>query len=90
MQGCRSLSIRVVRFAVHGTVDLRISLIANTRSCLPPNEWETVAAILVSLHMRTADALFGTSQGSPKRDKLIAGSIQWAKKIMEKIDSDGR
>ena len=45
-----------------------------------------MAAILTSLHMRTADDLFGTPQGSPCTDKLIAASIQWAEKIMEKID----
>jgi hypothetical protein len=28
-----------------------------------------MAAILSSLHMRTADDLFGTSQGSPRSDK---------------------
>jgi hypothetical protein len=48
-----------------------------------------MAAILASLHMETADDLFGTMQGSPRTDKLIAASIQWAKKIMEKIDCDG-
>jgi hypothetical protein len=48
-----------------------------------------MAAILASLHMRTADDLFGTPQGSPRTDKPIAASIQWAKKIMEKIDCDG-
>jgi hypothetical protein len=45
-----------------------------------------MAAILASLHMRTADDLFGGPQGSPRTDKLIAASIQWAEKIMEKID----
>jgi hypothetical protein len=45
-----------------------------------------MAAILASLHMETADDLFGTPQGSPRTDKLIAASIQCAKKIMEKID----
>ena len=45
-----------------------------------------MAAILASLHMQTADDLFGGPQGSPRTDKLIAGSIQWAEKIMEKID----
>jgi hypothetical protein len=48
-----------------------------------------MAAILASLHMETADDLFGTPQGSPRSDKLIATSIQWARKIMEKIDRDG-
>jgi hypothetical protein len=45
-----------------------------------------MAAILSSLHMQTADDLFGGPQGSPRSDKLIAASIQWAEKIMEKID----
>ena len=45
-----------------------------------------MAAILTSLHMRTADDLFGGPQGSPRTDRLIAASIQWAEKIMEKID----
>ena len=45
-----------------------------------------MAAILASLHMRTADDLFGTPQGSPRTDRLLAASIQWAERIMEKID----
>jgi len=45
-----------------------------------------MAAILASLHMQTTDDLFGTPQGSPRTDKLIAASIQWAERIMEKID----
>ena len=46
-----------------------------------------MAAILASLHMQTADDLFGGPQGSPRTDKLIAASIQWAERIMEKIDA---
>ena len=46
-----------------------------------------MAAILVSLHMQTADDLFGGPQGSPRSDKLISASIQWAQRIMEKIDN---
>lgn len=45
-----------------------------------------MAAILASLHMRTADDLFGGPQGSPRTEKLIAASIQWAEVIMAKID----
>lgn len=45
-----------------------------------------MASILASLHMRTVDDLFGGPQGSPRTDKLITASIQWAEKIMEKID----
>jgi hypothetical protein len=36
--------------------------------------------------MQTADDLFSGPQGSPRSDKLIAASVQWAEKIMEKID----
>lgn len=45
-----------------------------------------MAAILASMHMERADDLFGGPMGSPLTDKLIAASIQWAEKIMEKID----
>ena len=45
-----------------------------------------MAAILTNLHMRTADDLFGGPQGSPRTDKLIAASIQWAERIMTRID----
>ena len=45
-----------------------------------------MASILTSLHMQTADDLFGTPQGSPRTDKLIDASIQWAEEIMKKID----
>ena len=45
-----------------------------------------MAAILASLHMQTADDLFGGPQGSPRTDKLITASIQWAEIIMAKID----
>ena len=45
-----------------------------------------MAATLASLHMRTADDLFGGPDGNPRTDRLIAASIQWAKRIMEKTD----
>ena len=41
-----------------------------------------MAAILASLHMQTADDLFGGPQGSPRTDKLIAALVQWAEAIM--------
>jgi hypothetical protein len=44
------------------------------------------AAILASLHMQTADDPFGGPMGSPRSDKLIAASIQWAEEIMREID----
>ena len=46
-----------------------------------------MAAILASLHMRTADDLFGTPQSSPRTDQLIAASVQWAKAVMQKVDA---
>jgi hypothetical protein len=45
-----------------------------------------MAAILAGLHMERADDLFGGPQGSPRTDRLISASIQWAEKIMQKID----
>ena len=45
-----------------------------------------MAAILASMHMERADDLFGGPQGSRRTDKLIASSIQWAERIMDKID----
>lgn len=45
-----------------------------------------MAAILASLRMQSADDLFGGPQGSPRTDKLIVASVQWAEAIMQKID----
>ena len=45
-----------------------------------------MAAILTSLHKRSADDLFGGPMGSPRTDKLIAASVQWAVLIMKKMD----
>lgn len=44
-----------------------------------------MAAILASLHMRTAGDLFGGPEGSPRTDKLIAASVQWAQEIMGSV-----
>jgi hypothetical protein len=35
-----------------------------------------MAAILASLHMQSADDLFGTPQGSPRTDKLISAGVR--------------
>jgi hypothetical protein len=72
-----------------------VYLLANTkRICYRPAMDESrkrvigiMAAILASLHMQTADDLFGTPQGSPRTDKLINASIQWAERIMRRIDT---
>ena len=45
-----------------------------------------VAGIIVARHLNTADDLFGGPQGSPRTDKMIAAAIQWAERIMRKID----
>jgi len=44
------------------------------------------AGILVARHLKTADDLFGGPQGSPRTDALIAAAVQWAERIMGKID----
>jgi hypothetical protein len=46
-----------------------------------------MAAILASRNVQSVDDLFGGPQGSPRTDKLIAASIQWAQLIMQKIDA---
>ncbi len=46
-----------------------------------------VAGILVARHLNTADDLFGGPQGSPRTDAMIAASVQWADRIMRKIDT---
>jgi len=46
-----------------------------------------MAAILVSSRMDTAGDLFGRPQGSPHTDALIATAVQWAERIMRKIDN---
>ena len=46
-----------------------------------------VAGILVAQHLKTADDLFGGPQGSPRTDAMIAAAVQWADRIMRKIDS---
>ena len=38
-------------------------------------------------HLTTADDLFGGPQGSPRTDKMIAAAIQWAERIMKKVDA---
>ena len=34
-----------------------------------------------------ADDLFGGPQGRPRTDKMIAAAVQWAERIMQKVDS---
>jgi hypothetical protein len=46
-----------------------------------------IAGIIVARHLDTADDLFGGPQGSPRTDKMIAAAVQWADRIMRKIDN---
>jgi hypothetical protein len=46
-----------------------------------------VAGILVAHHLKTAEDLFGGSQGSPRTDAMVAAAVQWAERIMQKIDA---
>jgi hypothetical protein len=45
-----------------------------------------VAGILVARHLKTTDELFD-SRSSPKTESLVSAAIQWAERIMRKIDS---
>ena len=44
-----------------------------------------VAGILVARHLKTTDDLFD-SRPSPRTESLVASAIQWAERIMRKID----
>jgi hypothetical protein len=45
-----------------------------------------VAGILVARHLKTADDLLD-SRPSPRNQSLVAAAIQWANRIMSKIDN---
>jgi hypothetical protein len=44
-----------------------------------------VAGILVARHLKTTEDLFD-SKPSPRTESLVASAVQWAEKIMRKID----
>ena len=44
-----------------------------------------VAGILVARHLKTADDLFD-SKPSPRTESMVAAAVQWAERIMKKID----
>ena len=46
-----------------------------------------VADILVARYLNTAGDLFGGPQGSPRTDAMVAAAVQWADRIMCKIDT---
>jgi len=45
-----------------------------------------VAGILVARHLKTADDLFD-SKPSPRTESMVAAAVQWAERIMRKIDN---
>jgi hypothetical protein len=45
-----------------------------------------VAEILVARHLKTTDDLFD-SRSSPRTESLVAAAVQWAERIMKKIDN---
>jgi hypothetical protein len=49
-----------------------------------------IAGILVARHLKTADDLFNTGD-SPRTDEMVAAAVQWAERIMRKVDGrDGK
>jgi hypothetical protein len=45
-----------------------------------------VAGILVARHLKTTDDLFD-SRSSPRTESLVVAAVQWAERIMRKIDN---
>jgi hypothetical protein len=45
-----------------------------------------VAGILVACHLKTTDEFFD-SRPSPRTGSLVAAAVQWAEKIMKRIDN---
>jgi hypothetical protein len=45
-----------------------------------------IAGILVARHLKTTDDLFD-SKSSPRTESLVAAGVQWAERIMRKVDS---
>ena len=45
-----------------------------------------VAGILVARHLKTTDDLFD-SRSSPKAESVVTASVQWAERIVRKIDT---
>jgi hypothetical protein len=44
-----------------------------------------IAGILVARHLKTTDDLFD-SRPSPRTETMVAAAVQWADRIMRKID----
>ena len=46
-----------------------------------------IAGILVARHLKTTEDLFDT-RDSPRTRSMIIAAVQWAKRIMSKIDEE--
>jgi hypothetical protein len=44
-----------------------------------------IAGILVARHLKTSEELF-QARPSPRSESLVAAAVQWAERIMRKID----
>ena len=45
-----------------------------------------IAGILVARHLKTTEDLFDT-RNSPRGRSIVAASVQWAERVMKKIDN---
>jgi len=45
-----------------------------------------IAGILVARHLKTTEDLFDT-RDSPRTRSMVAAAVQWADRIMQKIDN---
>ena len=45
-----------------------------------------IAGILVARHLKTTEDLFDSRDGS-KSDAMVAAAVQWAERILKKVDS---
>jgi hypothetical protein len=45
-----------------------------------------VAGILVARHLKSADDLYDC-KSNPRTESLVASAVQWAERLMRKIDS---
>jgi hypothetical protein len=46
-----------------------------------------VAGILVARHLKTTEDLFEGPGRSPRTDGMVAAAVQWAERIMKKVDN---
>jgi hypothetical protein len=45
-----------------------------------------MASILVARHLKTTEGLFD-NRSSPRMEAMVAAAVQWAERIMRKIDN---